>query len=73
MTPFEAVDAIYVEYNHARAKFPKMHSPHEGFAILKEEVDELWDEVKTNGSKERLRAEAIQVAAMALAIVVELT
>lgn len=52
--------------------FPPMHSGHEGFAILKEEVDELWDEVraKNDGSDQdrtaRMRKEAIQVAAMAL-------
>ncbi len=36
---------------------------------LKEEVDELWDHVKTNQTKRDLtamRKEAIQVAAMAL-------
>jgi hypothetical protein len=49
------------------------NSTHEGFAVLKEEVDELWDEVKKNGSKERLRAEAVQVAAMAVRFIQELT
>lgn len=50
--------------------YPSMVSAHEGFAILKEEVDELWDAVRVKQSDpERvfsMRAEAVQVAAMAL-------
>jgi len=45
------------------------NSAHAGYAILFEEVDELWAEVRkkpSQRSKERLRAEAVQVAAMAL-------
>ena len=49
------------------------YSTHEGYAVLAEEVDELWDEVKKNGNQERLRAEAIQVAAMAIRFIQELT
>jgi NTP pyrophosphatase (non-canonical NTP hydrolase) len=60
------VDEVTLELDRARAKFPAFHSAHEGFAVLMEEVDELWDEVRANGSRERMRAEAIQVAAMAL-------
>ena len=46
-----------------------MNSAHEAFAILKEEVDELWDHVKTNQKRRdivAMKKEAIQVAAMAL-------
>lgn len=58
------------ELNSAREKFPPFHSAHEGFAVLKEEVDELWDEIKMKGaSKARMREEAIQVAAMAIRFV----
>jgi NTP pyrophosphatase (non-canonical NTP hydrolase) len=48
-------------------------STHEGFAVLLEEVDELWDEVKKkHPTKSELRKEAIQVAAMALQFASEL-
>lgn len=49
--------------------WPAMNSAHEGYGVLLEEVDELWDCVKTkqkNRDLAKMRAEAIQVAAMAL-------
>jgi hypothetical protein len=69
-------DAVMAELERAQQNFPPMHSEHEGFAILKEEVDELWDEIKKSPSKRdkaKLRAEAIQVAAMALRFISDLT
>lgn len=63
---------VMVEVVSATEAFPPMRSGHEGWAILFEEVDELWDEVraKNDGSDQdrnaRMRKEAIQVAAMAL-------
>jgi len=55
------------ELDRANGKFPKFNSYHEGFAVLKEEVDELWDEVKKRQcDRIELRDEAIQVAAMAI-------
>ena len=54
----------------------RLHGPmrgtHEGYAVILEEVDELWDEVKKkHPDKAMLREEAIQVAAMALRFVVD--
>jgi hypothetical protein len=62
--------AIYEEMVHASSKFPAFASEHEGYAILLEEVDELWEAVKLN-QKNPERAnlickECIQVGAMAL-------
>ena len=37
---------------------------HEFYAILKEEVDELWDAIKADEPTERVLEEAVQVAAM---------
>jgi len=65
----DATSAAYYEANRATLKFPKMNSAHEAFAVLAEEVDELWDHVKTNQTKRdlvKMKEEAIQVAAMAL-------
>ena len=66
--PPSVVDVV-AELARAREKFPDFNSAHEGYAVLLEEMDELWDEVKGHYGPERtakMRKEAIQVAAMAL-------
>lgn len=63
------------EVTRAIAKYPSMASWHEGYAILKEEVDELWDEIRKRPGvrdRDKLREEATQVAAMALRLLVDL-
>ncbi|MBC9913142.1 hypothetical protein [Chitinophaga varians] len=67
-------EAIDDELSKAKAKHGEnpFHSPHEGFAVLKEEVDELWDEVKKDSDRETMKKEAIQVAAMAIRFIREL-
>jgi len=40
-------------------------SAHEGYAVLKEEVDELWEDIKKNYTAASV-SEAVQVAAMAV-------
>ena len=57
---------VLAEYYRATSLHGSFNSTHEGYAIIKEEVDELWDEVKKNGSPKALREEAIQIAAMAI-------
>jgi hypothetical protein len=57
------------ELARAEAKFPKFNSHHEGYAVLLEEVDELWEEIKKkkdDRDKNKMIVEAIQIAAMAL-------
>jgi len=56
------------ELRAAREQHPNpFHSAHEGFAVLQEEVDELWEVVRKKGcTKQRMREEAVQIAAMAL-------
>lgn len=62
------------ELIRAWSKHPgQFNNAHEGYAVLKEEVDELWDEVKVNTAYTRGgMKEAIQTAAMAIRFVVEL-
>jgi hypothetical protein len=68
----DVLEEIANEVASAEGKWPPMNSAHEAYAVLLEEVDELWEHVKTNQKKRNLdemRAEAIQVAAMAVRFV----
>lgn len=64
------VECVLAELALATAKFGSFNSAHEGYAVLLEEVDELWDEIKSM-DRERLREEAVQVAAMALRLILD--
>lgn len=67
------ITEVQAEAARAAGIHRPMHSYHEGFAVLKEEVDELWDEIKLkNPSREAIRKEALQVAAMAVRFVNDL-
>jgi len=66
-----AADASVEEALRACRRCPPFNSTHEGYAVLLEEVDELWDEVKGNNRTAAV-AEAIQAAAMAIRFVAEL-
>lgn len=62
----DTVLAVEAEIARAKAKHPgDFHNHHEAFAVLNEEVDELWDTVKQDQPVHRKREELIQVAAMA--------
>jgi hypothetical protein len=90
----ETIDLIRQEMASIPAEYhDPMPSTHHGYAVLQEEVDELWEVIK-NGEKQikkqlrleshlegtvqhyhkrQMRDEAVQVAAMAIRIVQELT
>jgi len=54
------------EMEESVLKYGAFHSFHEAYGVLKEEVDELWDEIKIREHDYyRIYQEAIQVAAMA--------
>jgi hypothetical protein len=61
------VAMVRAELVSATLKFGPFASAHEGYAVILEEVDELWDEVKNGkrpGARLRQENEARQVAAM---------
>lgn len=76
-----AFAAIAAETLGARQRYPAFNSGQEGYAVLLEEVEELWEVVRNHhagvddeqGYRLRLRAQATQVAAMAVRIILELT
>lgn len=63
---------VFIETQKAIEKHGSQSSPHEGYAVLLEELDELWDEIKADrGRMASARKEAIQVAAMAVRYVLD--
>ena len=67
------LEEFKAEYISARSKHGGFHSFHEGYAVIKEEFEELWDEIKKQKhDRYKLSREAIQVGAMVVAFLVEL-
>lgn len=72
----DVLEEILFEYRGAAAANEDMHSLHEGLSVIQEEVYELQTEVYKNPRKhpdrsKLARKEAIQVAAMALRLIVD--
>jgi hypothetical protein len=60
------------ELIRALAKHRPMASSHEGYAVILEKLDELWDEVKRQKiDRDALVKEAAQVAAMGLRFLID--
>jgi len=74
MTRDEFLEEVKCEFAVARLNHPVgIQTRHEAYAVILEELDEFWEEVKKRDpSAENMRKELIQVAAMACAAVVEL-
>jgi NTP pyrophosphatase (non-canonical NTP hydrolase) len=68
MTPSEDFEQLVrEEVAAADARYPGYHSAHEAFAVLLEEVDELWDEVRKKQAlrdRDQMVRELVQVAAV---------
>lgn len=67
------VSDICEELQKSMTKYPLFNSAHEGYAVILEELDELWDEVKKREPDvKNMRAEAVQVAAMAMKFIISM-
>ena len=67
---------ILHEYVKATEIYGPFSSYHEGYAIILEELEELWDEIKKKPEERnsvRIKREAIQTAAMCLRFIVDCT
>lgn len=65
----DALEIVRQELLSAVEQHGDFASVHDGYGVLLEEVDELWDEIKKkpkNRNIDNLRKEASQIAAMAV-------
>lgn len=65
VAPF--LDLVQVEVVSAQQKHQPLNSGHEAYAVILEEIDEFWLEVKKrprNRNKQAMLEELIQIAAM---------
>lgn len=69
----ETAGLVLAELRRATERFGPMASAHEGWAVIQEEVDELWQEVKSVQSNDRMGEEAVQIAAMAMRFVIDVS
>lgn len=70
-----ALQEVADEVARARLAYPGFTSAHEGYAVILEEVDELWSEVKKRPRRRdttAMRLEAVQIAAMAVCFIIDL-
>ena len=70
----QAIQLIHEEALDAIKQFPAFNSGHEGKAVIEEELDELWEEVKKKalGTSPKMLDEAIQVGAMAARFIADI-
>ncbi len=69
----KAADDACLEARLACKSWKPFNSSHEGYAVILEEMDELWDEIKKKQpNKDQLKHEAVQAAAMLLRFIAEL-
>lgn len=73
MKLYEALDLGVKEFERATKIHGRFNSAHEGYAVIKEEFDELWDEIKKNKRDEdHMKREATQLVAMSLRFLVDI-
>lgn len=66
-----AMELVMAEIEKATNKYGPFNSPHEGYAVMLEEVDEVWDDVRADRTQAACY-EAVQVAAMAIRFIADL-
>lgn len=66
-------EEVMEELSGAMLTFSKFNSAHEGYAVILEELEELWEEIKKkNPSDIKMKREAIQLTAMGMRFLYDL-
>lgn len=66
----DCLSLVVNELRWAMKNHERFNSPHEAFAIMKEECDELWEQVRRDDLKHAKR-ECIQTCAMAMRFLID--
>lgn len=69
-------EMVMNELAFARGKHPPINCLHEGYAVILEELEEFWEQVRlkrAERSKEKMLSELVQLAAMAQRTAEDLT
>lgn len=61
----QTIESVTRQLERARVKHANMNSLHEGYAVILEELDEVWECVRRD-DRDGARKEVLHVAAMAL-------
>lgn len=65
MIHLETIQNILNELENANTQYGPFKSIHEAYAVILEELDEVWDEIKHKQADcDKIEAELLQVAAM---------
>lgn len=67
---YTAFALVRDELDRATAIHSPMSSAHEGYAVILEELDEAWQEIKRNDTA-AAKQEMVQVAAMAIRFLID--
>jgi hypothetical protein len=71
----DLLSKVSAEVDRARSLYPRFNSLHVGYAVMLEEVEELWEMIRKSkelNADDRMRDEAIQIAAMAIRFIEDL-
>lgn len=71
-----ALQMIAQEHTRAVSKFGAFHNAHEGWGVIREEYLELEDEIRKKQKDyefDKMRKEAMQLGAMALRFMIDIT
>lgn len=66
----QVLDAIRNEVRRAAHLHAPMHSGHEAYAVIKEEFEEMWNDIKIDDIA-HAQKEALQIAAMCVRFIVD--
>lgn len=69
------LDDVCDEYERAAGMYAPLHSAHEAYAVILEELDEFWEHVRQQDARRchrAMRHELVQIAAMCLRTVLDL-